>query len=553
MLASLRIQNLALVERLDWELPSGFVAITGETGSGKSIILGALQLVLGERADKTLLRAGAESCTVEAVFQLGDTAAIDAQLAGQGIDPCAAGELILKRTFTAAGVNRQWINCGATTLVGLRGLGDALVDLHGPHDHQSLFSTEKQLELLDIFAGATALRRDYAQQFRTWQQLRAEHEDLAASENSLERERDLLAHQAGEIEAARLEPDEEETLHPRYHVARNSRRLIELSLQITQLLSEADDAALTRLAEVQRLFRELEKADPAQSANAATHASAIEQIEEVARALQHYAGHLEVDPGHLAQLEERVTLLESLKRKYGGELAAVIAFGEEARARLHRLENRGALIDRLAAEIKTAEAQVRTTGTALGGKRRVAAPKLAKQVRRELGDLGFQKAGFDITLTASNSPHATGLEAAEFLFAPNPGEPARPLRAIASSGEISRVMLALKTALAEEDAVPLLVFDEIDANLGGEIAHAVGAKMRRLGEAHQVLCITHLAQVAARAEAQFVVAKATTGQRTTSTLTAVSGRARLEEIARMLGGGGDSALAHARTLLTSGA
>jgi len=549
MLSSLRIRNLALVEDLEWTLAPGFTAITGETGSGKSIIIGALKLLLGERADKGLIRSGADSCTVEAVFQLGDTAALDARLEENGAEPCQEGALLLKRSFTAAGANRQFVNASPTTLAVLKSLGDLLVDLHGPHDHQSLLSNDKQLDLLDAYAGAGAARTAYSGQFSALNSLLAEHAELSASEASLERELDLLRHQVREIEAAALQPGEEETALSRYTVASNSRRLTEVSSSIIQRLSEADDSLLSGLAEVQRQFRELEKLDPSQAGLAQSHANAVIELEEVVRSLQHYSDALETDPGQLAALEERVSLFESLKRKYGPTIDQVIAFGDEAAERLRKIESRGEELARLDREIAAGREKLAALGAKLTKLRAAAAPKLAASIQGQLRELGFKKSEFAITLRAGEKPAACGCETAEFLFAPNPGEPAKALKLIASSGEISRVMLAVKSSLAEQDSIPLLVFDEIDANVGGEIAHAVGAKMRSLGAAHQVLCITHLPQVAAAASAQFVVAKQYTGDRTISHLEEVSGKARVEEIARMLGGQTESALAHARTLL----
>ena len=548
-LTSLRIRNLALVEDLEWRIGGGFVAVTGETGSGKSIILGALKLILGERADKGLIRTGADACTVEALFELDDSATLNPWLEEQGVEPCEGGELILKRTFTRAGTNRQFVNASATTLAVLGQLGDALVDLHGPHDHQSLLSVEKQLDLLDSFAGTDALLREYKTRYRDLNALAAEHAALATSESSLERELDLLRHQAHEIAAAALREDEEAALVSRYHVAANSRRLIELSTQIARRLSDADDALLPGLAELPRLFRELEKLDPATAPLAQAHAAALAGLEETARELERYAGRLDLDPEQLAQLEERVTLLETLKRKYGPSLPEVIAFGEQAAERLRKIESRGEELVRLEREIEAAKCALLAAGEKLSAQRAAAAPKLAADVRRQLHDLGFKKSAFEIALAPLEKPGPHGLEAVEFLFAPNPGEPLKPLKAIASSGEISRVMLAVKTSLAGQDTVGLLVFDEIDANVGGEIAHTVGAKMRSLGERHQVLCITHLPQVAAAAQSQCVVTKEFRDERTHSQLTAVEGEARVEEIARMLGGKSASALAHARELL----
>lgn len=548
-LASLRIRNLALVEELEWLLAPGFIAVTGETGSGKSIIVGALQLILGERADKTLIRTGAESCTVEAVFQLGDAKALNATLEEFGVEPCESGELILKRVFSSAGTNRQFINGSPTTLAVLKQLGDGLVDLHGPHDHQSLLSDAKQLDLLDAFASAGALREKYEAAFRTLNQLVTEHTELSTSEAALEREVDLLRHQVQEIEAAQLQPGEEDELLARYNVAAQSRRLLELSTQIVGRLAEADDALLTRLGEIGKLLRDLERIDPATARFGESHLRAVTELEDLAQSLQNYAEEMDLDPERLAQIEERVTMIETLKRKYGGRVSEVIAFGEQATERLRKIESRGAELARLENEIAAARAALLEAGSKLGAKRRTAAPKLAASITAHLRDLGFKKSDFLAVLTALEKPGPHGLEAVAFLFAPNPGESPKPLKAIASSGEISRVMLAVKSSLAAQDTIPLLVFDEIDANVGGEIAHAVGAKMRSLAAAHQILCISHLPQVAALAGTQFVVTKEFTKDRTVSHLEQVEGKARVEEIARMLGGKGESAFAHAKTLL----
>ncbi|HEX4086356.1 MAG TPA: DNA repair protein RecN [Chthoniobacteraceae bacterium] len=553
MLASLRIRNLALVEDLEWALGPGFTAVTGETGSGKSIIIGALKLLLGERADKTLIRTGADACTVEALFHMEDAAAMNARLEAAGVEPCQEGELILKRSFTAAGTNRQFANGSPTTLAVLKDIGDLLVDLHGPHDHQSLLSNESQLDLLDAYAAAGAARANYATQYAALHALLGEHAELSASEASLEREVDLLRHQVAEIEAAQLQPGEEESALARYAVASNSRRLIEISTAILQRVSEADDSLLSGLGEVQRQFRELERLDPAAGPLAQAHANAVIELEECARSTQHYLDSLEIDPAQLAALEERVSLFETLKRKYGATVEQVITFGHDAAQRLRKIESRGEELERLDRDIAAAREKLAALGAKLTKQRAAAAPKLATDIQAQLRGLGFKKSEFAVTLRAGEKPSAHGLEAAEFLFAPNPGEPAKPLKLIASSGEISRVMLAVKSALAAQDRIPLLVFDEIDANVGGEIAHAVGAKMRSLGAAHQVLCITHLPQVAAAAAAQYVVAKQYIGDRTISQLTEVNGKARIEEIARMLGGKTDSALAHARTLLEASA
>jgi DNA repair protein RecN (Recombination protein N) len=548
VLSLLRIKNLALVEDLEWELTPGFTAITGETGAGKSIIIGALKLLLGERSDKSLIRTGAEACTVEAIFVDDDFAELNARLEESGVESCE-DELIVKRTFSLGGSSRHFVNGSPTTLALLKAIGDELVDLHGPHDHQSLLAPDRQLALLDGFAHAEGTLQEYQASFCRLQSLVAEERALSSAEAVREQELDLLRHQIQEIAAAKLERNEEEEIHARYRLASNSKRLIELATSVSRQLSEADNAVLNQLAETQRLLRELEKIDPGLADSSAAHATAVIELTEIARTLDRYAEKLDLDPERLAQLEERVTLFETLKRKYGGSIPEVVAFGERAAERMRKIEGRDAELERLAGEIENARKVLERTAAVLRKARQTTAPKLAKNVRQQLVDLGFRQAEFEARLSPNEEPRLSGTESLELLFSPNPGEPLKPLRTVASSGEISRVMLAIKSALALQDAIPLLVFDEIDANVGGEIANAVGAKMGALAARHQVLCITHLPQVAAVAATHFVVTKEVAGGRTFSELHEVKGKSRQEEIARMLGGRSESALKHAATLL----
>jgi DNA repair protein RecN (Recombination protein N) len=548
-LTLLRIKNLALVEELEWHVKSGFIAVTGETGAGKSIIIGALQLLLGERGEKSLIRTGADLCTVEGVFNGDALAGFNPQLTESGIDACD-DELIIKRVLGST--NRQFINGSPVTLGLLKQLGDALVDLHGPHDHQSLLSQEKQLVLLDGFARAEDAFAEYQQHFARLQSLIAEHGALDTAETAREQEIHLLKHQIAEIEAAKLDAGEEEQIETRYKLASNSKRLIELASSISHRLTEADDSIASQLGETQRSLRELERIDASISEFAKAHEAAVVELGEIARALSAYAERLDLDPAQLAALEQRVSLFETLKRKYGGSIPAVIEFGRRADERLRKIEGRDAELERLNTEIATTREAVNRTGQALRKLRTQAAPKLSESVRRNLRDLGFRQSEFEARLSALDEPRANGLDTVELLFSANPGEPAKPLRAIASSGEISRLMLAIKSALAAQDSIPLLVFDEIDVNVGGEIAHAVGAKMKGLGDAHQVICITHLPPVAAAASSHFVVTKEVAGGRTHSQLQEVTGKARQEEIARMLGGKSESALKLAATLLKGG-
>src|SRR5438270_7920300 len=548
ILSLLRIKNLALVEELEWQIGPGFVAITGETGAGKSIIIGALQLLLGERADKSLIRTVADLCTVEAIFSGDDLQRLNPQLVEAGVEPCES-DLIVKRTLSISGNNRQFINGSPTTLLILKNLGDELVDLHGPHDHQSLLSPDKQLSLLDSFARAQEQLGEYRKQYRQLQALLADHAALDTVETAREQELDLLRHQTNEITTANLDAGEEEEIESRYKLASNSKRLIELASAVANKLAEADDSVLSQLAETQRLLRELEKIDNSIAQFSSAHAAAVVELSEIARTLLAYAEKFGLDPEQLAAVEQRVSLFETLKRKYSGSIADVIAFGERAAERMRKIDGRDAELERLTKDIENVRTQMNRAGEALRKSRRKVAPKLSENIRRNLRDLGFRQSEFEAKLSALEEPRPNGLDTVELLFSPNPGEPLKPLRTIASSGEISRLMLTIKSALAAHDAIPLLVFDEIDTNVGGEIAHAVVAKMRILGRDHQVICITHLPQVAATAFSHFVVTKDVVRGRTFSDLHEVSEKARREEIARMLGGKSESALELAASLL----
>jgi DNA repair protein RecN (Recombination protein N) len=393
------------------------------------------------------------------------------------------------------------------------------------------------------------VKTEYNKVFARLQLLAAEHAALNTAETAREQELDLLRHQVNEISSSNLRAEEETEIEGRYKLASNSKRLTELASAISQRLAEADDSVLSQLGETQRLLRDLEKIDSSASQFVAGHETAVLELSEIARSLAGYVEKLDLDPVQLAALEQRVSLFETLKRKYGSSIFEVIEFGNRAAERMRKIEGRDAELERLASEIAAARAELKRRGEALHKLRTRAAPKLSENVRRNLRDLGFRQSEFETQLTALDDPRASGFDTAELLFSPNPGEPLKPLRAIASSGEISRLMLAIKSSLAAHDSIPLLIFDEIDANVGGEIAHAVGAKMRTLAQEHQVICITHLPQVAAAASSHFVVTKEVLGGRTHSQLREVTGKARREEIARMLGGKSESALKLAASLL----
>jgi DNA repair protein RecN (Recombination protein N) len=552
MLSLLKIQNLALVEDLSWELGPGLVGVTGETGAGKSIIVGALKLILGERADRGLIRTGAETCSVEAMFDLKKTDAVDAILAENGLDPLDGESLIIRRVIGASS-NKQFVNGSPVVSQMLKKLGEHLVDLHGPHDHQTLNSQERQLEMLDAYAGADDLSVKYGTVYAAWRDAVHEHESLATSERASEQEIDMLRHQIKDIEGANLKDSEEEEIESRHRIAANGARLVELCNGVADRLSEGGSSILNGLRDVARMVHELEKIDPKLAESLGGFQSAQIELQEMEITMRDYVEDIEIEPAELQRMEERMHVFQTLKRKYGGSIKAVLEFKEQAKTKLDRLENRGDALEKLKQAVDRARSELDKVGRELSAKRKVAAPKLAKDISGHLADLGFKKAVFEVPLTANKEPERDGLEAVDFQFAPNPGEPLKPLRLTASSGEMSRVLLAVKSALAKQDGIPLMVFDEIDANVGGNIAEAVGRKMETLANKHQIIAITHMPQLASLAQSHFVVVKEFDEKRTRSLLREVKTEERVDELARMLGGKTESARKHAESLLAGAA
>ena len=545
MLNLLKIKNLALVDSLTWNIGSGLVVVTGETGAGKSVIVGALKLILGERADKGVIRTGEDACKVEAVFDLSAQSPIHKLLEDAGFES-EGSTLILKRVV-AAGSNKQFVNDSPCTLNFLKTLGKYLVDLHGPHAHQSLLSTDRQLHMLDCYVGADQERASYEALYRKWKESSDKLEAFMQAEGTSEHELDLLRFQVEEIDNANLVPVEESEIEEKYRKYSNSSRLVEHSSVISSTLSSG---LVQQLGDIQRAARELEKLDPAAADSFAGLDSAVMELQELEGSIMEYVESIETDPSELMALETRINTFETLKRKYGGSLEAVLLHADSAREKLSGLDNREEKIASLEKDVSEALEELTEVAGELSAKRKKKAPKLAKEVASHLKDLGFKEAAFQIQIEAYTKPHSCGMETVDFQFGPNPGEPLKPLKSIASSGEISRVMLAVKTALAQQDFTPLMVFDEIDANVGGEIARAVGEKMAGLGKSHQVISITHFPQVAAVAGQHYVVQKNVEEGRTVSHLSEVKGQARVDELVRMLGGGtGKEAVKMAKALL----
>lgn len=548
MLTRLSVRNLAIVESADVEFGGGLTVITGETGAGKSVLMGALELVLGARADASTVRDGAKEARIEATFAV--PGVVDAFLDAAGLPPCEDGVLLVRRAISATGGGRVHVNDAATTVQTLRALGKLLVDVHGPNDHQSLLEEGFQRGVLDAHGRLDTSA--YAAAWARLADLRAQRADLQGDDADVAETCERLRYAVDELDAAQLTPEDDDELPARHAAAAHAAEILDCANAATAALSEADDSAATALVGAGARVREMARFHEAAGAWGETIERLTVEVQELAQEIADSASRLDADPEALQALDDRLSLVQRLKRKYAcPDVAALLALRDERVRRLADLEGRGARLAALADEIAAAEAAVRAAGAKLTAARTKAAARLARAVTKELHGLGFLRAGFDVSL-APHAPDATGCDAVDFLFAPNPGEAARPLREIASTGEIARVMLAVKTVVAEHDAIPVLVFDEIDSNIGGEVGRAVGEKLRAVARHHQVIAITHLPQSAVYGARHLAVAKAVSGGRTRSTIQPLEGEARVAEIARMLGGTSLTSVVeqHARELLS---
>lgn len=551
MLQTLRVRNLALVEDITVDFQPGLNVITGETGAGKSVIIGALGLLLGERADKTLIRTGADQCLAEAVFQLSDSGSVDAILDDVGLPPCEGGQLLVRRTLLTNGTGKNFINDSSTTIQVLKRVGEHLVDMHGPYDHQSLLSTDFQLDILDAFGHLWDAREAYEKLYADLRGLQLQRKELeGANEQDVARQLELLSFQVKEIEdGAPVEGEDESLAREQIQVA-NAQRILELAGGIQSALVEGENSAFNGMAFAQKGLGELSGLIEAATGWKEEARSITVQIKDLAETVEHTVRNIEGDPARLQWLEDRMALYHRLKRKYGATVREIIEHGEEAKSRLRDLESRGERLEEIDKAITVALDKVNQAGIKLGKTRRQSAAKLAKTITDELRDLGFAHGAFAVDLQ-STEPGPSGMDAIEFTFSPNAGEVPRPLRAIASSGEISRVMLAVKAVLADHDSIPVLVFDEIDANVGGAMGTAIGTKLDTVGRHHQVLCITHLPQVAVFGKTHFAVSKEVVNGRTRTLISRLGKDERVEEVARMLGGRDLTSvtLKHAREML----
>ncbi len=552
MLTDLFIKNFAIIDNLHVSFRGGLNVLTGETGAGKSIIIDAVNLVLGGRASADLIRTGEEEASVEAIFDTGAAPAIREWLAETGVD-CDA-ELLVKRTVSRSGRNRVFVGGGLSTLAVLAELASRLINIYGQHESQTLLRPDNHLFLLDGFSSLAKLREEFAALHGRYRQTVNELQRLEEGEREAGRRLDMLSFQSGEIAAAALRIGEEEELARERELLAHAEKLLENSQGAFELLYGGDAAILGSLRRVISGVAEIAAIDAKAEGMAEALDNAYLQLEDAALALRDYAGRVETDPRRLQEIDDRLDLIAQLKKKYGTTVADIIAYREEIdgelAALLYREESKGNLEER-AQELRAGMARL---GEELSGRRKEGAKALKTAMEKELKDLAMKSAHFEVALITLDEPRATGMERAEFLFSPNPGEAPRPLARIASGGELSRLMLALKQVHPESD-VPTLVFDEVDSGIGGATSALVGKKLKRVARGQQVLCITHLPQVAAFADHHFRVEKVVDDGRTRTHVSLLNGEERVKEMARMLGGVKitEKTLEHAREMIEQAA
>jgi DNA repair protein RecN (Recombination protein N) len=554
MLTELRIRNFAIIEQVTLPLSAGFNVLSGETGAGKSIIVGALGLLLGERASADLIRSGADKATVEGVFDITELEDVSALADERGIE-VEDNTLVLKREIATNGRGRAWINGTTVTASVLAEIGRQLVNLHGQHDAQTLLDSESQRRILDAFGGAERQGELVRSAHKEVSEVRREIATLTSRRAEAEKRADYLRHVAKEIEEAKLSPGEDAKLEDEARILENADELRTLATTLNELLSGEEGSVMSQLGAAQRPLSSIERIDPSASRMQELFDTGFYALQELARAVDDYADSVELDPERLEEVRRRRDRLFGLLKKYGPTLQDVIAAGMNARTELDLIDT--AQFDLANLTAREAEARRRLVSDAekLSEMRLSAAKKLAKAVDALLPPLGMPDGRFTVTLTARDEPTAEGAEDVEFRVALNVGHEDRPLARVASGGELSRVMLALKTILARVDQVPTLIFDEVDAGIGGRVGLQVGDTLRRVAKEHQVFAISHLPQIAARAHHHIVVAKGARGGVTTADITVLEGTSRVNEIARMLGGDPESKVsrAHAKELLESAA
>ncbi len=548
MLKWMRLKNLALVDKADMEFGPGFNVITGETGAGKSVIMGGVGLLLGGRADKSAIRIGTDRCEVSGEFFVGDGSAsrVKAILDEAGIESDPAGNLLVRRVITASS-SRNFVNESPVTLQILHRIGEVLVDIHGASENHQLLKNQNQLDMLDRFGRLDAELAEVRAVWGELAKLRQEKKSFAESMPSAE-ETARFRRDAAEIEKAAPVSGEDEELEARHTVAAHSKSIIEVALTAANALSECEDSLADRVGQIRRMLGDLEKFDPD---HAEQFIHAIEEISAQVMSLSNdltdHASEVDIDEGEFMAMEERLRVLQTMKRRYGPTLDDVLAHLAFLQSKIEAYDNSEVIRENFGKREKELLSRLTAACARLSAARKKAGKALAKQIGSELKKLGFKRSDFEVVVMDA-APGADGADRIEFMFTANPGVPLMPLREVASSGELSRVMLAAKTVLAEADSIPILIFDEIDANIGGETASRVGQEIAALAENKQILCISHLPQVACNASVHFMVSKESAADVTTTHIRRLDKASRINEISRMLGGG-EIAHEHAEAML----
>lgn len=570
MLSEIDVRNYALIERLSLRFGNGFNVLTGETGAGKSLVIDCVGLVIGGRASSESVRAGCDSAVVEAVFNISDVPDVEALLLEQGIDPEPDGTLIVTREVSRQGRSRCRLNGRIVTLTALSAIGERLVDIYGQHEYQSLARPSRHIGLLDAFGGARLeqVRDSVRQLYEEWRECEEELAELRQHARERAQRADLLAFQVNEIESANLEPGEDVHLVAEQTVLANAESLYDAVVRAYSLIYESSypDIASARdmLGEALEELDNASRIDGTLTSLAESLSALCDHTTEISRALREYRDSIEFDPERLAEVEERLSAISRLKRKYGDSLADVIEHGQLAREELESMTGAGRRVDELEGRSAALSEELGSCASKLSAMRCEIAAELEKEVSRELRDLSMPHAVFKVDVGRKRDGHEIvvdgtpvvigpdGFDDVEFLFSANPGEEPRPLARIASGGEMSRVMLAIKSVLAVADAMPTMVFDEVDAGIGGEAAIAVASKLANIGKVRQVLAVTHLPQIAAVADNHYAVSKLERSGRTEVTVEKLDIEERVTEVARMLAGEAPSSVtvAHAREMLS---
>ncbi|MFN3739693.1 MAG: DNA repair protein RecN [Thermodesulfovibrionales bacterium] len=544
MLLELLIKNLAIIDHLSITFKPGLNVLTGETGAGKSIIVDALSLALGERASAEILKQGTQEGSVQAFFETQDIRL------PEELPNSEDNSLIIRRIISASGKGRAYINDNIVNLSTLQTLGSYLVDIHSQHEHQSLMNKEKQLEVIDSFGGLEGLRDEYRKLFIETNNLKEESRQIEENIRFKEQRIDLLRYQINEITQAQLKPDEEESLKQEFNILKNSHRLSEAVNLARDLLYEAEDSCLERITKLLQKLKDLSNIDPQLIETVELLSQARPLLEEASQALRSLKEKYNIDPRRLDYLNERIDLIERLKKKYGASISEVQLYLEKARQELNSLEGSEDKLSSLKKELEEKKASLFKLAEELSRMRKKAAHVIEEAMERELKEVALEKAQFRVNIRRLDEPAKNGIDDIEFEFSANPGEPPRPITKIASGGELSRLMLCLKVILAEVDRIPVLIFDEVDAGIGGVTADRVGERLKKLSRQRQVLCITHLPQIASRADHHIKVEKVQKKDSVSVKVRSLSSEERQEEIARMLSGKiTDASLKHAKELL----